>query len=598
MEIVPSSFSLDNSVETVTNLNKNVKEENTKPTFADHAKAKHKVSEPEAHDNKEVNDPNEAKELSNWIDADLSFIQKASDTFEKYKDEIQDAKNQFQNGIDERNLDKLRNLKKIVAKLKERIFSWKTSELDDADAHRNTGKDGSANVKRGNANTSINGIPKLHMNRTFTESFAIKDFEVRFNDLSIELKLCVLCFSVFPENVTIKKRLMIYWWIGEGFVRETPGKTSEQLANDFFKELIVKGFIEPVYERCNLVADSCKMHPFFRSALIMQAEMAAFFDFDEGNVTESFSRSLRACLVGKGLANIQDLENLHLMFNVNEPILEFKLEWFLKMKNINVLYLGRWQTSATQHIEVEDTKFLDGLMNMNYLKFFSLHGVSKITKLPKSISRLKNLIILDLRACHNFEEIPNDIGLLKSLTHLDISECYLLDHMHKGLALISQLQVLKGFVITKSKSKNSCTLVDLVKLTKLRKLSIYTGVDDFPTKTDLDAFRIFKVLHKLTIAWGRGSLPDNTDKSAKKMKDATKSTAPEPVTPDLLSKLEKLELRCFPGTITHSWLMPSNLTNLQKLYIRGGKFSNLGQVELDGKWEPKKDQWIVKSSVI
>lgn len=109
-----------------------------------------------------------------------------------------------------------------------------------------------------------------------------------------------------------------------------------------------KGFIEPVYKKRNLVADSCKMHPFIHSIVVLLAVRAKLFDFgDEGNPNEDFSASQRACLVGDGLDIQQDLEKLHMLVNVNEAILDFKPEWFLKMKNINLPYLGRWQTSAT-----------------------------------------------------------------------------------------------------------------------------------------------------------------------------------------------------------------------------------------------------------
>ncbi|KAL7243919.1 hypothetical protein ACSBR1_016187 [Camellia fascicularis] len=118
---------------------------------------------------------------------------------------------------------------------------------------------------------------------------------------------------------------------------------------------------------------------------------------------------------------------------------------------------------------------------MNQLRFLSLRGISMITVLPSFILQLTNLKILDLKACHNLEMVPNGIGLLKSLTHLDMSECYFLDHMPKTLGSLLQLEVLKGFVIGHSTDKKSCTIHDLIKLSKLRKLSIYTSSKEFPT---------------------------------------------------------------------------------------------------------------------
>jgi hypothetical protein len=72
-----------------------------------------------------------------------------------------------------------------------------------------------------------------------------------------------------------------------------------------------------------------------------------------------------------------DPEKLQTIFNVNEPYPDFfKSEWFSKLKTVKVLYLGRWQTSAKHHIEVESVEFLKGLKSMKLLRFFSLQGIS------------------------------------------------------------------------------------------------------------------------------------------------------------------------------------------------------------------------------
>ncbi|KAA8515409.1 hypothetical protein F0562_018980 [Nyssa sinensis] len=116
------------------------------------------------------------------------------------------------------------------------------------------------------------------------------------------------------------------------------------------------------------------------------------------------------------------------------------------MKHVNVLYLGRCQSSAKHHIEVGETKFLEGLKDMKHLEFLSLYGISQITKLSDSISKLANLKILDLRACHSLEVVPKGIKKIQSLTHdLDMSECYLLNHMPTELSSLTELQVLKGY---------------------------------------------------------------------------------------------------------------------------------------------------------
>ncbi|CAL5409724.1 unnamed protein product [Camellia sinensis] len=792
----------------------------------------------------------EAEALHKLIGADLSSIKNASERINKYEEPIKRVFDRFNKFEQKRGTaDEYRELKKVVKKLKQQISS--KHKDDDSDAARKLWSIDSTNITGADADKLLEEMPNLYKNEAFEKSLDFKEFKERYDELDLELKLCLLSFSVFPEKVEIKKRVMLYWWIGEGFVppvrredtvantaaaantvpnalansvantasntvlntaankvpnalantvantapntlpntmanaaantvpnalantvantapntvanvaanmvpnalantvanaaantvpsavtstvsnteaQETNDKkTPEQFANEFFKKLIEKGFIQPVYKKRSVGVDICKMHPFVRSMVVKLAKKAKFFNFDDkGNATEDYSGSLRACLNGKGLKNFEELDKLHTLFNVNEAILDFKPEWFSKMKNLNVLYLGRWQTSPTHHIEVEDTaalkiknaNVLDGLEDIRHLRFLSLQGISRVTELPESISKLSNLMILDIRACHNLEIIPNGMGLLKNLTHLDMSECYLLDQMPKGLSLLSKLQVLSGFVVGDSESKNSCTLEDLRKLPELRKLSIHTGHDAFPLDRDLRALNQFKKLTKLTIAWGRGSVEAKKDDSRKNDIGASEqaiATTKKPGLPKALTRLPtskqssgtldrenievskkkeiiaadqaaatskkvrfgaseqattkkqglqnaltrlpnskqstgtpdrenievskkkeiraadqaaatskkvgfaknmrrlsssktvelpnaelppgliKLDLQSFPGMVTPPWLRAFTLTNLKKLYIRGGKFSDLGQFkELDDE-ELEKDKWKVE----
>ncbi|KAI3456361.1 hypothetical protein Pfo_013024 [Paulownia fortunei] len=569
--------------------------------------------------------PDEKELLSKLIQADVDYIERGAKKLGQYNDQLnsvlKEASKEFEDLKKQGEKEDFRDLRKAMIKLKLQIPSKYKVDADEKDPHKHL--QFTSKAKQSIPVEVRNMMPQLHKNDVFESSMEFKDFEARYNELHLELKLCLLCFSVYPENAIIKKRLMVQWWVAEGFA-------CEDVASEYFLQLIEKGFIEPVNENRSLFVGRCRMHPFYRSALVMLAERAKFLNFDaNGEPTQNFSGSFQACLVGEGLISyedyknnlvtVDDLEKIHLLINVKEPILEFKTDWFSKMRNVNFLYLGRWEASATDHKEVEDTMFLDGLENMNYMKFLSLQGVSNIIALPESILQLTNLKILDLRACHNLETIPEGIGLLKSLTHLDMSECYLLDHMPKGLSLLTGLRVLKGFVVGSEKGKSSCTLDDLKELPNLIKLCIYTGLREFPDEKHVIALGSLIELRKLTITWGGSALRTATDNGSDIVKpsDGNKkdnSTAEkttqkqEPqesldssngssTTPRLPSKLEKLDLKCFPMSKTPDWLALNNLKdlNLKKLYIRGGKFSDLGQYQdidyWNLVWPVKKDTW-------
>ncbi|XP_021815432.1 disease resistance RPP13-like protein 4 [Prunus avium] len=405
-----------------------------------------------------------------------------------------------------------------------------------------------------------------------------------------------LSLHVFPENAVIKKKVLVHWWVGEGFIDTlgTQVKTAEDTANDFFKHFIEKGLIKQEYKKRRPSADSCSMDPSIRYAVIKLAKRDGFFSFDSnGNPTEDFTCSRRACLVkteeGSSVHELPyrlEQEKVKSIINVNEPNLDFRPEWFSKMKYVAVLQLGRWESSAEHLIQVEDSEFLKGLKNMRQLRYLSLRGVSRITKLPASICKLSNLRILNLNGCVDLEELPEGIGSLKNLTHMDMYECYLISHMPKGLALLSQLQVLKGFVIGEPKSGgNYCKLADLSGWEHLRTLSIHVDKTSDSAKRELVSLAKFKKLRSLSISWSRlygtPKKPLTLKRIAtNKFTSRVKSTKPppppsSPLTDPVSVPLEKLNLHYFPASNMPDWLMQWDLNKLKKLYIRGGSLSNL-----------------------
>ncbi|KAB1669426.1 hypothetical protein ES319_1Z046100v1 [Gossypium barbadense] len=328
---------------------------------------------------------------------------------------------------------------------------------------------------------------------------------------------------------------------------------------------------------------------------------------------------------------INYLENLQTLFNVSKQFPELPEELFPKMKNIDVLYLGRWERTAERHMEVEDVNFLRGLKNMNKLRFFSLQGISGIKTLPVSIGMLQNLRILDLKACHNLEELPKEVGLLKMLSYLDLSECYLLDRIPTDLSKLSKLKVLKGFVIS---SNSPCHLTHLT--------TIHDDKFSIKEEESIKHFSEFKSLTKLKIAWGVGGTKKSHDK-AKHPEDKKKTSEVSKLVPTAKSvpekgnvavapttakagqdkngdnakkkksgavlqsnvhannkdqggrspkpelKLEKLDIRCYPDKEPPKWLVPKSLTHLRRLYFRGGEVSHIPVANKEEKWNQFPD---------
>ena len=456
---------------------------------------------------------------------------------------------------------------------------------------------------------------ELGIEESILESPAMATLELSYTILDLHLKMCLLCFAIFPEKAIIKKRSLIYWWIGEGFVRKTKTKTAEEAGEEAFLKLIDMGLINPEYKKAmqnkkeNPVIDRCTMHPWIRRMVITVAKKAEFFDLDRrGEPTGQSSQSRRICF-GKDVrvdqsitppTNANESEDQQTsstwfkrdqkyqlpfitLFNIDRKRIEIKEEWFSMLNRVSVLQLGRWQHKADHHVEVENQVFLKHLGALTHLKYLSLRGMSSITELPSSVLNLVLLQILDLRACHNLEKLPSDVSSLRRLTHLDVSECYLLESMPKGLDKLFSLQVLKGFVIETSR-RSSGGWVNLSRLKNLRKLSIYIGSQDLTQERELDSLKDMENLRVLTITWKEVKKVEGSSQF-KEVKGSSKSEEVPEKPFSFPPKLEKLDLRCIPYK-QPEWLKPSFLTSLKSLYIRGGKLDG-SSLEADQKWTVK-----------
>ncbi|KAJ4813252.1 Disease resistance RPP13-like protein 4 [Rhynchospora pubera] len=476
-----------------------------------------------------------------------------------------------------------------------------------------------------------------------TEGFM--EFLECMKSLNPQLRNCLYSLGVFPENSQLKKRLVIYWWMGLGLVPfgENRRRTTEQLGEIFFSDLVDKGVLIPVIRDHNLEVDRFTIKHTIHSQLISACKKKELIK-DQLNT----ERPGVWHIYGGDDYNLKALVNLGEMYLNSEEI--------TKKLDMHVLQLGRWRyiepekhdnderaesekTKSKDHIEVDKTDFLGEIgKNVTYL---SLRGISRIEEIHESIGKLENLIILDLRACHNLEKLPQKPrstpiqklkGLFsqerwfKKLTHLDITECYLLDHMPKWICELSNLEVLKGFVVGSGENKSHpCRLQDLSQLEKIRKLSIRITnstlvTDNFSGLKKLESLRI------LTITWeesgkteesvgkndsgkaeaseenkefgksetSRGNeVPKKAEASggnkesgqpeskvdnkkfgkakSKKNKDTNQTYY------DFPNSLEKLDIRCYPEADATKLRNPAGgLENLKKLYIRGGNLTKIG----------------------
>ncbi|CAD5168799.1 unnamed protein product [Musa acuminata subsp. malaccensis] len=401
-----------------------------------------------------------------------------------------------------------------------------------------------------------------------------------------QLKHCLFCLTVFPAKAILKKRLLIHWWMGETIV------TSSREGKKCFDQLVSKGLIITIKKKhCDKV-HYFRIQSWIRRLLITVAKSNGFLDFDrDGRPSNDYSWSRRACLrLEQNPIGDDAGRRLLTIYNVDKRYVDFEPTWLVNKGEMTTMQLGRWQDSDQKNdIVVKNEEFLKGLHNCKSLRYMSLRGVSRVETLPDSIGKLTKLVVLDLRACHNLEKLPEAIGSAKKLQYLDVSECFRLNKMPKSIANLSDLEVLKGFLlISGPDDKHVCHLHQLAKLTKLRKLSI--NIASRIAEKELENVGELKKITTLIITWAKVQpISDHearptTDGQASGVKLLTKRETKkiaadrflDPAKVTLPSTIEKLELRCFTEEEFPQWIDPSKLENVKKLYLRGGRLRSLG----------------------
>lgn len=291
-----------------------------------------------------------------------------------------------------------------------------------------------------------------------------------YNDLPSRLKACFLYFVLFPRTYCAKRTALIRLWIAEGFVQKEDGKTLEDTAEEYLKELIHRNLV--------LVTDyydygkvkSCSVHDMLREIIIHKSEEENFGTSVTGNVSK----------IG---ANVRRLST----FDAKDVI-----DRDLKPSNVRTLFLlGSSSVNASSFLAfISEFKLLrvldlegapvDGLPEELpdglYLRYLSLRN-TRISKLPKSVRKLTHLQTLDLKGTY-VSKLPSGITRLANIRHLLAYRYYSGQHPPYYYALgvtlpqgIGQLRELQKLTYVEATQENG-TLAELGNLTHLKRLGI------------------------------------------------------------------------------------------------------------------------------
>ncbi|XP_027360617.1 disease resistance protein RPM1-like isoform X3 [Abrus precatorius] len=97
-------------------------------------------------------------------------------------------------------------------------------------------------------------------------------FNLSFNELPYYLKYCFLYLSIFPEDHLIQRMRLIRLWIAEGFIEAKEGKTKEDVAEDYLKELLNRNLIQVAGTTSDGRVKTLRIHNLLREMIILKSK--------------------------------------------------------------------------------------------------------------------------------------------------------------------------------------------------------------------------------------------------------------------------------------------------------------------------------------
>ncbi|XP_038986279.1 disease resistance protein RPM1-like [Phoenix dactylifera] len=235
-----------------------------------------------------------------------------------------------------------------------------------------------------------------------------KILSLSYEDLPYHLKLCFLYLSIFPEDYTIRRSRLERLWMGEGFVNATHEITVEDMADEYFDELVKRSIIQVTETDPSGRARSCKVHDIMREVIISKSREEDFFYSIVGPSSprpriDKVRRLTTQCDVNQPLnVSLAHLRSL-ILFSV------FVSSSLKSAKLLRVLDVERQDIGH---------RFMPHGSQLQHLRYLNLRGTRR-AQLPEALSMLQSLEMLDLRDSSIYE-LPAGIVKLRRLRYLAV----------------------------------------------------------------------------------------------------------------------------------------------------------------------------------
>ncbi|KAM0822223.1 hypothetical protein ACQ4PT_071636 [Festuca glaucescens] len=206
-----------------------------------------------------------------------------------------------------------------------------------------------------------------------------------YDDLPCHLKQCLLYCSLFPPGFAVDRRALVQQWVAERFVQARVGATVEEVAEEYYHELVGRNLLQTTEEDAHSGGtERCTMHEMLHALaqLLLQGEGFtgnAQRPLDDGDGSFALRR---VSLPGRNMAAVPD--------------------WVLNSDRIRTLLLPKNPLATAGKI----------LERMHHLRVLDLSETG-LELVPETLGNLVHLRFLNLSRTR-IHAVPESIGNLTS----------------------------------------------------------------------------------------------------------------------------------------------------------------------------------------
>ncbi|XP_060195241.1 putative disease resistance protein At1g50180 [Lycium barbarum] len=237
-----------------------------------------------------------------------------------------------------------------------------------------------------------------------------------YHELPPHLKSCFLYLGLLQKGKDIPVKQLMHIWIAHGLIQQKGEQKLEDIAEDFLDELIGRNLVRVNLVKADDKVKSCRLHDLLRDFCIMKAKEEIFLEVhqkaDDLSISVSESRHhVFQCPPDryKYLGNSKSYIRSLLSFDSSA-----------KPVNLDCICTSSFKLLKVLYIDSPGLKVIsESIGKLCSLKYLGIGWRTRIKKLPRSISRLKNLETIDMPMSRYYSVlVPNVLWKLENLKHL------------------------------------------------------------------------------------------------------------------------------------------------------------------------------------